>query len=351
MNLGSNPIYYIDVDWRDELAKERYSMKLTVAKEDWRLARTFIIARGAQTVTTVVVVSLADGEARGRGECEPQDHYGESVESVVAQIESIRPLLERGISRDELLELLPAGAARNAVDCALWDLEAKRQSISAWELAGLRKPEYIPTDFTISLDTPAAMYEEARQYQGWPIMKLKLGGEPDDLARVRAVGEALPSARFTIDANESWSFDHLAAMAPEFAELRVVLIEQPLPAGQDAVLSDYSGPIPVCADESCHTRESLPGIIGLYDYVNIKLDKTGGLTEALLLARAAEEQGLQLMTGCMTGTSLAMAPATLVASLSDFVDLDGGLLLQADREPAMTCELGRLRLPKPGLWG
>jgi L-alanine-DL-glutamate epimerase-like enolase superfamily enzyme len=326
-------------------------LELNVRTEDWRLARTFIIARGAQTVTTVVVVSLSDGEARGHGECEPQDHYGESVESVVAQIESVRSTLEGGISREDLLQILPAGAARNAVDCALWDMEAKRRSISAWELAGLRRPEHIPTDFTISLDTPAAMHEEAQQYQGWPIMKLKLGGEPEDLARVRAVGDALPSARFTIDANESWSFDHLAAMAPEFADLRVVLIEQPLPAGQDAALRDYSGPIPVCADESCHTRESLPGIVGLYDYVNIKLDKTGGLTEALLLARAAEQQGLRLMTGCMTGTSLAMAPATLVASLSDFADLDGGLMLQNDRQPAMTCELGRLQLPKPELWG
>lgn len=326
-------------------------MKLSVKSEDWRLARTFIIARGAQKVATVVVVTLTDGEFRGRGECEPQDHYGESVESVIAQIESIRSDLEQGISRESLLQLLPAGAARNAVDCALWDQEVKRRSISAWELAGLQRPEYIPTDFTISLDTPAAMYEEARQYQGWPILKLKLGGEPDDLERVRAVGEALPSARFTIDANESWSLEHLEAMAPEFAELRVMLIEQPLPAGDDAALRDYSGPIPICADESCHTRASLPAIVGRYDYVNIKLDKTGGLTEALLLARSAKAEGLRLMTGCMTGTSLAMAPAALVASLSDFVDLDGGLMLQNDRQPAMRCDHGRLALPTPELWG
>ncbi len=241
-------------------------MELNVRTEDWRLARTFIIARGAQTVTTVVVVSLSDGEARGHGECEPQDHYGESVESVVAQIESVRSTLEGGITREDLLQILPAGAARNAVDCALWDLEAKRQSTSAWELAGLRKPEHIPTDFTISLDTPAAMHEEAQQYQGWPIMKLKLGGEPEDLARVRAVGEALPSARFTIDANESWSFDHLVAMAPQFAESEGGA-HRTTAAGRAGrrSLRDYSGPIPVCADESCHTRESLPGIVGLYE--------------------------------------------------------------------------------------
>ena len=326
-------------------------MHLTVTTEDWRLQRTFRIARGAQTVTTVVVVTVTDGEARGRGECEPQDHYGESVESVLGQIETIRGVLENGLSREELLHTLPAGAARNAVDCALWDLEAKRDNRSAWEIAGLNKPDFVLTDFTISLDKPEAMYAQALEYLGWPIMKLKLGGEDEDIERVRTVREALPETRFTIDANESWSFDHLAAMAPKFAELGVVLIEQPLPAGQDEALRNYSGPVPMCADESCHTRESLPKLRGLYDFINIKLDKTGGLTEALFLARAAQAAGFRLMTGCMTGTSLAMAPATLVASLSDFVDLDGGLMLREDRQPAMTCDLGRLKLPDPGLWG
>jgi L-alanine-DL-glutamate epimerase-like enolase superfamily enzyme len=282
-------------------------------------------------------VTVTDGEARGRGECEPQDHYGESVESVLGQIETIRGVLENGLSREELLHTLPAGAARNAVDCALWDLEAKRDNRSAWEIAGLSQPEFVLTDFTISLDNPEAMHAQALEYLGWPIMKLKLG--------------ALPETRFTIDANESWSFDHLAAMAPKFAELGVVLIEQPLPADQDEALRNYFGPVPLCADESCHTRESLPKLRGLYDFINIKLDKTGGLTEALFLARAAQAAGFRLMTGCMTGTSLAMAPATLVASLSDFVDLDGGLMLREDRQPAMTCDLGRLQLPNPGLWG
>ena len=327
------------------------AIRVSVATEEWPLARSFIIARGPQTVATVVVVSLVDGEARGHGECEPQAHYGESVESVLAQIESIRPVLEQGIGREELLEALPPGAARNAVDCALWDLEAKREATSAWALAGLGKPDYISTDFTISVDTPAAMHSQALEYRGWPIMKVKLGGEAVDLERMAAVREALPSARFTIDANESWSFEHLVAMAPQFSQLGVVLIEQPLPAGKDEGLKDYSGPIPICADESCHTRDSLPNVLGLYDFVNIKLDKTGGLTEALLLADAARKKGLRLMTGCMTGTSLAMAPATLVGSLSEFVDLDGGLMLKNDRQPAMTCEYGRLQLPDPGLWG
>ena len=326
-------------------------MQLTVQQEDWPLERSFIIARGVQKVGTVVVVTVSDGAISGRGECEPQEHYGESVESVIAQIESIRDTLENGTDREELLHTLPAGAARNAVDCALWDFEAKSHGCDAWELAGLDKPDFIPTDFTLSLDKPDAMYGQALEYLGWPVMKLKLGGEPADLERVIAVRKALPDTRFTIDANESWSFDHLVAMAPRFAELGVVLVEQPLPAGKDAALRDYSGPIPLCADESCHTRDSLPDLAGLYDYVNIKLDKCGGLTEALFLAKAAQAAGFGLMTGCMTGTSLAMAPATLVASLSDFADLDGGLMLQKDREPAMTCSAGRLQLPEPELWG
>lgn len=326
-------------------------MQLTVQQEDWPLERSFIIARGAQRVGTFVVVTISDGSLRGRGECEPQGHYGESVASVVAQVESIRELVENGLTREELLYALPAGAARNAVDCALWDFEAKQQGRSVWQLAGLDKPDYLVTDFTISLNKPAAMYAQALEYFGWPVLKLKLGGEPEDLERVRAVRRALPDTRLTIDANESWSYDHHVAMAPLLADLGVALVEQPLPAGKDEALRDYAGPIPLCADESCHTRDSLPGLHGLYDYVNIKLDKCGGLTEGLLLARAARAAGFRLMAGCMTGTSLAMAPATLVASLSDFVDLDGGLMLKKDREPAMTCCAGRLQLPDPQLWG
>lgn len=326
-------------------------LNLNVIQEDWLLEGAFIIARGAQTVGYFVVVSIGDGHFTGRGECEPQDHYGESIESVIAQIESIRQPLEGGLTRAELLTALPAGAARNAVDCALWDLEAKQKATTAWQLAGLVKPEFINTDFTISLDTPEAMNSQAQKYQGWPTLKLKLGGHPEDLDRVRAVRDATPGTRFTIDANESWSFNHLVRMAPELVELGVVLIEQPIPAGQDEVLRNYSGPIPLCADESCHTRSSLPALRGLYEFVNIKLDKSGGLTEALLLAQAAKDDGFRLMTGCMTGTSLAMAPATLVASLSEFADLDGALMLKTDRQPAMTCRQGRLQLPDPALWG
>jgi L-alanine-DL-glutamate epimerase-like enolase superfamily enzyme len=326
-------------------------LELMVDQEDWILDGTFIIARGAQTISNVVVVTLKDGASVGRGECEPQDHYGETVESVVDQIESIRDALESGLTRTKLLTTLPAGAARNAIDCALWDLESKQQSTSAWRLAGLEQPEFINTDFTISLDSSEAMSIQAQKYRRWPVLKLKLGGQADDLERVGAVHEATPGTRFTIDANESWSMEHLVAMAPEFSRLGVVLIEQPLPAGQDAILSDYSGPIPLCADESCHSRESLPRLRGLYDVVNIKLDKTGGLTEALLLAQAALSDGFQLMTGCMTGTSLAMAPATLVASLSKYVDLDGALMLKNDRQPAMKCNMGQLHLPNPVLWG
>ena len=326
-------------------------LQLDIVREDWRLEGAFTIARGTQTVGSFVVVTLSDGTAVGRGECEPQDHYGESVESVIGQIESIRGALQAGLSREALLHTVPAGAARNAVDCALWDLEAKQRAVSVWQLAGLQPPEFINTDFTISLAAPGAMHAQARNYAGWPTLKLKLGGSPEDLDRVRAVRDAAPRTRFTIDANESWSIGHLAEMAPRMAELGVVLIEQPLPAGGDEALRDYSGPIPLCADESCHTRESLLALRGLYEFVNIKLDKTGGLTEALLLARQARDEGFRLMTGCMTGTSLAMAPATLVASLSEFADLDGALMLRTDRQPAMACDTGRLQLPDPALWG
>lgn len=325
--------------------------RMTIRQEAWPTARPFIIARGAQTAAEVVVVELVDGDFRGRGECEPQDHYGESMASVLAQIESIRTSVEDGIDRETLLQTLAPGAARNAVDCALWDLEAKRNSASVWDLAGVPRPEYIVTDFTISLDTPETMHEEALGYAGWPVLKLKLGGDGKDIERVQAVREAAPGARFTIDANESWTPQQIVEMAPTLEALGVVLIEQPLPAGQDAALVHISSPVPLCADESCHTRASLDAIRGRYDFVNIKLDKTGGLTEALHLAQAAKKAGFRLMTGCMTGTSLAMAPATVVASLCEFADVDGALMLAKDRDHGMTCDRGRLRLPSRELWG
>ena len=325
-------------------------IKLEIKQEDWPIAGSFIIARGAQTVARVITVQLDDGEFRGRGESEPQDHYGESLESVIEQIESVRQALASGMSRFRLQTALPPGAARNAVDCALWDLEAKRAGRRAWQLAGLARAPAETSVYTISLDTPARMAAQASGYAGWPILKLKLGGG-NDIDRVRAVHEAVPGARLIVDANESWTLQELRDFSPKLKELAVELIEQPLPAGQDSALAGLDLPLPICADESCHTVESLASIRGLYDFVNIKLDKTGGLTEALRLAAAAEQMGFRIMTGCMTGTSLAMAPATIIAALSEYVDLDGPLLLLKDREPGIHYEKGRMFPVSEDVWG
>jgi len=325
-------------------------MDLTIHLEDWHVDGVFAIARGAQTVANLVVVELRQGGHMGHGECEPQDHYGESVESVVAQIESIRAALKAGMTRDELLHRLPPGAARNAADCAMWDLEAKLAGKSAWELAGL-KPREVVTDFSLSLESPEAMHKRALKYHDWPFLKIKLGGGEIDVERVQAVREAAPKARFTVDANESWTIAQLERDVPRLKALGVELIEQPLPASRDEPLRGFKSAIPLCADEACHTTASLDHVAGLYQFVNIKLDKTGGLTEALRLARAARERGLGVMVGCMTGTSLATAPALLVASLADYVDLDGPLLLAMDRNPPVHYAKGVVSPAPPALWG
>lgn len=328
----------------------RSAIKLTIQQEDWPIDGAFIIARGAETIARVVTVELRDGKFRGRGECEPQDHYGESIQSVIEQIESQRAALGNGMSRDALQQALPAGAARNALDCALWDLDAKRSGKPVWQLADLDAPRVITTVYTISLDTPEKMAAQASKYHDWPMLKLKLGGGID-LERVRAVRAVTPGVRFIVDANESWTLQELVSFAPILEELGVELIEQPLPAGQDSQLAGLDINIPVCADESCHSVASLEAIKGLYDFVNIKLDKTGGLTEALLLAQAASQLGFKLMTGCMTGTSLAMAPATLIGALSEFVDLDGPLLLARDRQPGIRYNKGLMQPVEPDVWG
>ena len=286
----------------------------------------------------------------GRGECEPQDHYGETIESVIEQIESQRKALEEGLSRSDLQAALPAGAARNALDCALWDLEAKKSGTPVWQLAGLDEPRVLTTVYTISLDTPEKMAAQASDYHDWPMLKLKLGGG-NDLDRVRAVRAVTPGVRFIVDANESWTLDELLSFAPILKDLGVDLIEQPLAASQDDLLKGLNIDIPICADESCHSVASLPAIKGLYDFVNIKLDKTGGLTEALRLAEEAKALGFRLMTGCMTGTSLAMAPATLTAAMGEFVDLDGPLLLARDRQPGIKYDKGLMQPVAPEVWG
>ncbi|HMI97967.1 MAG TPA: N-acetyl-D-Glu racemase DgcA [Micropepsaceae bacterium] len=326
--------------------------RLAVTAETWPIQGAFRIARGAKTQAHVIVAAIGDGEFTGRGECVPYARYGESVESVLQQIEALRAEIENGLTRETLQQRLPAGAARNALDCALIDLEAKTGGRPAFELLGLAKPVPVRTTFTLSLDTPAAMGQAAANAaaKGFSLLKLKIAGA-GDLARVEAVRDAAPSARLIVDANEGWTRDDLTTLTPQLAQLGVALIEQPLKADDDAFLADFQSPVPLCADESCHIRADLPRLIGRYSHINIKLDKAGGLTEALALAREAQSRGLRLMVGCMVSTSLAMAPASLLAGMAEFVDLDGPLLLAHDRVPGITYKADLLYPAAPNLWG
>lgn len=306
----------------------------------------FAISRNTRTHVEVVEVTLTRDGATGRGECVPYGRYGETVASVLAQIAS----LPQGITRTALQSALPPGAARNAVDCALWDWEAKRAGVPVWSLAGLEVPQPVQTAFTLSLDSPEAMRAKAQANAWRPILKVKLG-TPDDLPRLRAVREGAPDARLILDANEGWTAESWSALAPELAALGVGLVEQPLPAAADEALRDLPRPVPICADESCHDREGLDRLGGLYDMVNIKLDKTGGLTEALALRDAARAAGLQVMVGCMVASSLGMAPALLVAQGADLVDLDGPLLLAEDRDHPIRYDSAGAHPAEPALWG
>jgi L-alanine-DL-glutamate epimerase-like enolase superfamily enzyme len=324
--------------------------RLHAVREVFPIRGVFRISRGARTESVVVAVTIHEGDVAGRGECVPYPRYGESVDSVLEQIARVRAAVEGGAGRDAVQDLLPAGAARNAVDCALWDLEAKRSRRPVWALAGLERPRPLTTAFTLSVDTPAAMEAAARAAAERPLLKLKLTGD-GDLDRVAAVRRGAPRARLVVDANEAWSADHYATYAQDLAVLGVELIEQPLPAGSDQGLAGIPHPVPVCADESCHDRATLAGIAGRYEAVNIKLDKTGGLTEALRLRAAARAAGLRIMVGCMLGTSLAMAPAILVGQDADWVDVDGPLLLARDRDPGLAYHGSVVSPPEPALWG
>jgi L-alanine-DL-glutamate epimerase-like enolase superfamily enzyme len=323
---------------------------LAIRRESWPIRGTFTISRGSKTASEVVVVELAAQGHMGRGECLPYARYGESVDSVIAVIESVRWDLTNGLDRQALQSALPAGAARNALDCAFWDLEAKRAGKDVATLAGLSALHSLTTVYTLSLDTPAAMGRAAAAEAHRPLLKLKVTGE-GDLDRVAAVHANAPKARLVVDANEGWTAEHYVAFAPELKRLGVEMIEQPLPAKADAALAGVAHPIPVCADESCHDTASLPSITGRYEMINIKLDKTGGLTEALRLRRAAEAAGLGIMVGCMIATSLAMAPAILVAQGARIVDLDGPLLLARDRDHGLRYEGSTVFPPDPALWG
>ena len=324
--------------------------RLTIREEGWPLRNPFTIARGAKTEARVLVAEVTDGDAVGRGESVPYARYGESVDSAAALLRSLTNAVSDGLDRAELQRRLPPGAARNALDCALWDLEAKLSGRRVWERAGIGRPQPCTTAFTLSLDTPDGMARAATAAADRPLLKVKLTGD-GDLDRLRAIRESAPDSRLIVDANEAWSPAHLGDYATELAALGVDLIEQPLPAGDDDALLGFEAPVPICADESCHDRESLPQLAGKYAFVNIKLDKTGGLTEALLMKDAAISAGFGIMVGCMVGTSLAMAPALLVAQDADYTDLDGPLFLTRDRDPGLTFHGSVIEPPEPALWG
>jgi len=326
------------------------TLNLTTAIEHWPIAGTFGISRGSKTEAVVVVAELRKGHARGRGECVPYARYGESVDSVLAQINAMRPQLENGLDRIGLQAAMPPGAARNALDCALWDLDAKCSGRPVHELAGLSAPRALTTAYTISLAGPADMAKVAQKSASRALLKVKLGAE-GDVERIAAVRAAAPYSTLIVDANEGWSERDVGVNFAACAEAGVVLIEQPLPQGKDELLAQMQRPIPVCADESIHDRPSLAELAGKYDAVNIKLDKAGGLTEALAVAAEAKRQKFVIMVGCMVATSLAMAPAVLLAQTACFVDLDGPLLLSKDRPNGLRFDDGLVYPPSPSLWG
>ncbi|MEO0665564.1 MAG: N-acetyl-D-Glu racemase DgcA [Pseudomonadota bacterium] len=319
---------------------------IEVSRDVFPLAQVFTISRGSKTTAEVISVRITRGGHVGQGESVPYARYGETMESVAAQVAG----LPDNITRDALQEALPGGAARNAVDCALWDLECKAAGIRAWDLAGIPVPEPVITAYTLSLGEPEAMEAQAREHAHRPLLKIKLG-TPDDMPRLEAVRRGAPDARIIVDANEGWTADVYSDLAPHMVRLGVAMVEQPLPAGEDAALAEIARPLPVCADESCHDRASLPALAGKYDMVNVKLDKTGGLTEALKLKRDAEQAGFGIMVGCMVGSSLAMAPAVLIAQGAQIVDLDGPLLLAEDRPVPLQYDTAGIHPPSSALWG
>jgi len=324
------------------------NLEFTVNEQVWPLDKPFRIARGTRTEARVIVVTVSDGQQTGRAEAVPSKRYGETVTLVVDQLEQIFSK-EKNFHRHRVQQLLPAGAARNGLDCALWDLEAKVSGKRVWELANLEVTEDVQTALTISLDTPEKMAAAAKSNA--PVLKLKLGGDHLDLPRVEAVRQNAPRARLLIDANESWSPSHYRDIVSALHRLGVELIEQPFPAGADGVLETLDHPVPVCADESCHTTADLPLLVNRYEAINVKLDKTGGLTQALLLTERARENRLSILIGCMVCTSLGIAPARLLAGAADYIDLDGPLLLAGDRHHPVRYDSGKIGLPPRQLWG
>jgi L-alanine-DL-glutamate epimerase-like enolase superfamily enzyme len=325
-------------------------MKLEIGIHRWPLREPFTISRETITTADGVVVALSDGTSVGRGEAYGISYEGETPEGIVAELEALRTRIEAGVTRQELQALLPHGGARCALDCALWDLDAKRAGVPVNALAGFPAPKACETAFTIGIRPPDAVRQAARAHAHHALLKLKVNRE-DPLALVRAAREGAPDSRFIVDPNQSWTFSDIQRLSPELAELGVVLLEQPLAIGDDEDLDGWSGPVPICADELVHDRADLYRALGKYSHINIKLDKSGGLTEGLALAHAALDQGFRLMVGCMAGSSLAMAPAHLVAQLCEFVDLDGPLLQAEDWPTPITYAEGRILPPPQALWG
>ncbi len=325
-------------------------VKLLVAHESWPITGSFTISRGSKTSAEVVVVTLEDGAQQGRGECVPYPRYNETIEGVIAALEAARQRLEAGFTHADIPDIVKPMAARNALDCALWDLEAKQAEVPVWQLAKLQEPHPMVTAYTISLDTPEAMAVAAAEVSDRPLLKLKLGRE-GDAERLRLVRRAAPESRLIVDANEGWSAGQLPDLLRMCEDVGVELVEQPLPAGDDEALRNIRQKVTICADESAHGLHTLHQLAGKYDAINIKLDKTGGLTEALALAHAAAAMDFKIMVGCMLATSLAMAPAMLVAQFAQVIDLDGPLLLARDRNPGIAFDGSLMYPPPPELWG
>lgn len=325
-------------------------LTITAFQENWPIAGTFAISRGSRTIAEVVVVEISDGTHTGKGECVPYARYNETIASVLDEIASLYRQTGGDFTRDSLQHLMHAGAARNAVDCALWDLEAKQTGKKIHEIANLPSPKPLKTAFTLSLDTPEKMAEAAQKASNWPILKIKLGHD-GDRERLAAIRQAAPHSRLIVDANEGWTTQNFEENMTIAAQLGVYMVEQPLPATDDAILAQIEHALPFCADESAHDTTTLPALIGKYDMINIKIGKTGGLTEALKLAEASRNYGLKIMAGCMVSTSLAIAPMVTIGQMADLVDLDGHLLLAKDRTAALGFSDHSIYPPRSELWG
>jgi L-Ala-D/L-Glu epimerase / N-acetyl-D-glutamate racemase len=324
--------------------------QLSVQHQAWPLSAPFRISRGVKTIADAVVVEIAQGSARGRGEGIPYSRYGESVESVIEQVLALAPAIEQGMPHEALERALPPGAARNAVDCAMWDLTAGLSGQSVTDRLAAGPAPALTTALTIGLDEPKAMYAAAARLKDAPLLKIKVDAmNPEE--RLWAVRAGAPAARLIVDPNESWSLDMLRSLQPLLVELGIELVEQPLPAADDAALEGWSPRVPICADESCHTARDLPRIRSRYQAVNIKLDKTGGLSGALELLEQSRAAGMIIMCGCMISTSLGIAPAWHIGRHAEFVDLDGPLWLQKDHPGGLRLEGGKLLAPSLQLWG